>query len=116
MNPSDRPKAPPARINQLQILDEVGLFHIPVLSIAGKEIISTGGKRYIDFCQTNYLSFEFEPLLNQRGYEWTQTWGSVPGWSRMEANAVLYERFEQRLAGLLNARRVLTLPTITITN
>lgn len=116
MSHPERPPTRPARINQLEILDEVGLFHIPVLGIEGKEVISTDGKRYVDFCQTNYLSFEFEPLLNQRGYEWTQTWGSVPGWSRMEANAVLYERFEQRLGHLLDARRVLTLPTITITN
>lgn len=104
------------RPNQLQILDEVGLFRVPVLGIRGKEILSTRGRRYIDFCQTNYLFFEFDPLLNERGYEWTKEWGSMPGWARMEADSSLYERFEERLARFLGAPRVLTLPTITITN
>lgn len=107
---------PAPRANQLQTLDEVGLFHVPVLSIRGKEFTSTGGKTYVDFCQTNYLSFEFDPLLNQRGCAWTQEWGSMPGWSRMEGNCALYGRFEARLSQLLGARRVLLLPTITITN
>jgi 8-amino-7-oxononanoate synthase len=105
-----------ARPNQLQILDEVGLFRVPVLGIRGKEILSTQGRRYIDFCQTSYLGFDFEPLLNERGYEWTKEWGSVPGWARMEADSSLYGRFEERLARLLGAPRVLMLPTITITN
>lgn len=104
------------RVNQLQILDEVGLFRVPVLGIRGKDILSSGGRRYIDFCQTSYLGFDFDPLLNDRGYEWTREWGSVPGWARMEADASLYGRFEERLARLLGAERVLTLPTITITN
>lgn len=112
---SQRPATAP-RPNQLQILDEVGLFRVPVLGMRGKEILSTGGKRYIDFCQTNYLSFEFDPLLNDRGYAWTKEWGSMPGWARMEADCALYERFETRLAALLGAPRVLMLPTITISN
>lgn len=103
-------------INQLAVLDEVGLFHVPVAAIRGKEVVSTDGRIYIDFCQTSYLSFEFDPLLNERGCAWTRTWGAVPGWSRMEANAALYDAFEARLGRLLHARRVLTLPTITITN
>lgn len=102
-------------VNQLATLDEVGLFHIPVAAIRGKEVVSTGGKVYLDFCQTNYLSFEFDPLLNERGCAWTRIWGAMPGWSRMEANAALYGEFEARLGRLLGARRVLTLPTITIT-
>ncbi|HEY8379367.1 MAG TPA: hypothetical protein VIK91_22890, partial [Nannocystis sp.] len=77
-------------VNQLATLDEVGLFHIPVAAIRGKEVVSTGGKVYLDFCQTNYLSFEFDPLLNERGCAWTRIWGAMPGWSRMEANAALY--------------------------
>ena len=89
---------------------------MPVLGMKGKQILSTGGKHYIDFCQTNYLSFEFDPLLNDRGYAWTKEWGSMPGWARMEADCALYERFETRLAALLGAPRVLTLPTITISN
>jgi len=102
--------------NQLAVLDEVGLFHIPVVALDGKDVVSTGGKRYVDFCQTSYLGLEFDPLLNDRGCEWTRTWGAVPGWSRMEANAALYGQFEAKLGALLGARRVLTLPTITITN
>lgn len=101
--------------NQLATLDEVGLFHIPVAAIRGKEVVSTNGRVYLDFCQTNYLSFEFDPLLNERGSEWARAWGAMPGWSRMEANAGLYGEFEAKLGRLLGARRVLTLPTITMT-
>jgi 8-amino-7-oxononanoate synthase len=113
---SDKTRGGRVRPNQLQILDEVGLFRVPVLGIRGKDILSTNGRRYIDFCQTSYLYFDFDPLLNDRGYAWTREWGSVPGWSRMEADSILYGRFEERLAALLGAPRVLTLPTITVTN
>lgn len=102
--------------NQLAVLDEVGLFHIPVAALRGKEVVSTNGRTYVDFCQTSYLGLEFDPLLNERGTAWTREWGAVPGWSRMEANAALYGAFEARLGRFLGARRVLTLPTITITN
>lgn len=102
--------------NQLAVLDEVGLFHIPVAAVRGKEVLSTSGRTYVDFCQTSYLGFEFDPLLNDRGCAWTKEWGAVPGWSRMEANAALYGEFEAKLGRMLGARRVLTLPTITITN
>lgn len=102
--------------NQLAVLDEVGLFHIPVAAIRGKDVVGANGKVYVDFCQTSYLGLEFDPLLNDRGCAWTREWGAVPGWSRMEANAALYDAFEARLGRLLGARRVLTLPTITITN
>lgn len=101
--------------NQLAVLDEVGLFHVPVASLRGKEVVTPAGKTYVDFCQTSYLGFEFDPLLNDRGCAWTRTWGAMPGWSRMEADAALYGEFEARLARLLGARRVLTLPTITVT-
>lgn len=103
-------------VNQLAVLDEVGLFHVPVKALRGKEVVSTSGRTYVDFCQTSYLGFEFDPLLNERGCAWTREWGAVPGWSRMEADAGLYGAFEARLGRLLGARRVLTLPTITITN
>lgn len=102
--------------NQLAVLDEVGLFHIPVAAIRGKDVVSPSGKVYVDFCQTSYLGLEFDPLLNDRGCAWTREWGAVPGWSRMEANAALYGEFEAKLGRFLGARRVLTLPTITITN
>ena len=63
---SDKTRGGRVRPNQLQILDEVGLFRVPVLGIRGKDILSTNGRRYIDFCQTSYLYFDFDPLLNDR--------------------------------------------------
>jgi hypothetical protein len=57
--------------NQLKLLDDLGLFNLPVSMWNGREFVSRG-KSYIDFANTNYLGFDFDPHLHKRGSEMVQ--------------------------------------------
>jgi len=101
--------------NQIKLLDQLGLTQIPIEEWQGREFISQG-KSYIDFAGTNYLGFDFDPLLHQRGAEYMHRWGSLSGWSRMEVNPEIYRHIEKKIGRLLNANRVHLSHTITLTN
>ena len=51
-------------VNQLDTLNQSGLFNFPVLKCDGREFISRG-RKFFDFCSTNYLSYEFDPYLHE---------------------------------------------------
>jgi 8-amino-7-oxononanoate synthase len=101
--------------NQIKLLDQCGLTQISIDEWQGREFLSKG-KHYIDFASTNYLGFDFDPLLHQRGSEYVQKWGNISGWSRMEVEPEIYGQLEQRIGRLLNAKRVHLSHTITLTN
>ncbi len=100
--------------NQLKTLDDIGLFNLPITSWQGREFISNG-KKYIDYANTNYLGFDFDPHLTNKGVEYAQKWSSIAGWSRMEVDPEIYTNLEERLAKFLNCCSVHLSHTITIT-
>lgn len=100
--------------NQLKTLDDIGLFNLPITSWEGREFISKG-KRYIDYANTNYLGFDFDPHLHNLGSEYAKKWSSIAGWSRMEVDPEIYTNLEERLAKFLNCQSVHLSHTITIT-
>ncbi len=100
--------------NQLKILDDLGLFNLPVTSWQGREFISNG-KKYVDYANTNYLGFDFDPHLTNKGVEYAQRWSSISGWSRMEVDPDIYFNLENRIAKFLNCQSVHLSHTITIT-
>ncbi|OQW51906.1 MAG: hypothetical protein A4S09_09570 [Proteobacteria bacterium SG_bin7] len=100
--------------NQLKILDDLGLFNLPITSWQGREFISNG-KKYIDYASTNYLGFDFDPHLTNKGVEYAQKWSSISGWSRMEVDPDIYYNLENRIAKFLNCQNVHLSHTITIT-
>ena len=101
--------------NQLKLLDESGLAGLPISEVRGRELICEG-RTLIDFCGTNYLGFDFNPHLLKKADEYARRWGSMCGWSRLEADPEIYTRLESRIAKFIGAPRVLLSHTITIAN
>ncbi|MBI3556917.1 MAG: aminotransferase class I/II-fold pyridoxal phosphate-dependent enzyme [Deltaproteobacteria bacterium] len=101
--------------NQLKLLDESGLAGLKITEVNGRELVCEGSK-VIDFCGTNYLGFDFQPELLQRGEQYGRRWGTMCGWSRLEADPAIYKDVEARICKLTGAPRALLSHTITITN
>jgi 8-amino-7-oxononanoate synthase len=101
--------------NQLDLLDESRLFNLPASSWSGREFVSNG-KTHVDFANTNYLGFDFDPYVHEKGTRLFQEWGSIAGWSRMEVDPRPYPELEERIARFLGAPEVHLSHTITITN
>lgn len=101
--------------NQIEDLKDAGLLNLTVDSIDGREFYSDG-KRYIDYISTNYLGLDRDKELTKRGLELDSKWGSLVGWSRLEADPVIYKDLENQLARYLGAQDVIFSHTITITN
>lgn len=93
--------------------DEIG--KVPIQSWAGREF-KTANRSFVDFASTNYLGFDFDPLMHKRGTEYAQKWGSIAGWSRLEVDPEIYRSLESRLCGFLGVENILLSHTITITN
>lgn len=93
--------------------DEIG--KVPIQSWSGREF-KTASRSFVDFASTNYLGFDFDPLMHKRGTEYVQKWGSIAGWSRLEVDPEIYRSLESRLCKFLGAENILLSHTITITN
>ncbi len=100
--------------NQLKLIEDLGLFNIHLQNTSGRHIETNKGQ-LIDFVSTNYLGFEFEPLLHKRGSEFSEKFGTCAGWSRMELNPKPYSDAENRIAKFLGAEKIHLSHTITIT-
>ncbi|CAN5489307.1 pyridoxal phosphate-dependent aminotransferase family protein [soil metagenome] len=105
----------PQPINQLDAFTDVGLSRIRISAIDGRELQSEHGT-LIDYCTTNYLGFDFHPLMHEIGSRYAQEWGSLSGWSRLEADAPIYSDTEERICKFLGVKETILAHTITITN
>ncbi|MFN8391348.1 MAG: pyridoxal phosphate-dependent aminotransferase family protein [Bdellovibrionota bacterium] len=99
--------------NQLSTLEQHGLASLQVQEIRGRELVTPQGT-FIDFCNTNYLSFDRHPLMLERGALFAERWGSLCGWSRLEADPIFYKELEDKIARFLGAPRVIISHTITL--
>lgn len=106
----------PSKKNQLIAFTEVGLSGIPVESINGREVKSKDGGSFIDYCTTNYLGFDFDPHMHEVGAAYARDWGTLTGWSRLEADPQIYTETEARISKFLGVKETILSHTITITN
>lgn len=101
--------------NQLTELDSAGLAMVQATSLDGR-YFKSNEKTIIDYCTTNYLGFDFNPHMHEKGTEYQKQWGSLTGWSRLEADPVIYSNLEKRIQNFLGSGEVILSHTITITN
>lgn len=101
--------------NQLTDLDTAGLAMITALELEGRRF-SDGKRSYIDYCTTNYLGFDFRSEMHEHASGFAKTWGTLTGWSRLEADPVIYSNLEKRITSFLGSGETILSHTITITN
>lgn len=99
--------------NQLKFLDEMGLFNLPVTAWEGR-VFTSSGKKYIDFSNTNYLGFDFNPYVSWKGSEFNERWSNIAGWSRMEVDPDIYQNLERRLGAMFGGSKMHLSSTITM--
>jgi len=93
-------------------LHDAGLWDQVIDEIDGRRI-RIGGDWLTDFASCNYLGFDLDPEIQSAIGPLVARWGTHPSWSRMLGSPRLYPELEERLAELLGAPDVLTLPTIS---
>ncbi|MET0415557.1 MAG: pyridoxal phosphate-dependent aminotransferase family protein, partial [Actinoplanes sp.] len=93
-------------------LYDAGLWDQVIDEIDGRRI-RIGNDWLTDFASCNYLGFDLDPRIQQAIGAQVARWGTHPSWSRMLGSPKLYPELEERLAELLGAPDVLTLPTIS---
>lgn len=101
--------------NQLDALYQEGLFNIKANSWQGRRF-NSNGKTFLDFTNTNYLGFDFEPSLMTAANEQQREWSNIAGWSRMEVDPTIYNSLEEKIAQFIKCQRVHLSHTITLTN
>jgi 8-amino-7-oxononanoate synthase len=101
--------------NQLSELDQAGLAMIQATELNGREF-SDGKRSFTDYCTTNYLGFDFRPEMHARGMKLAEKWGTLTGWSRLEADPVIYPDLEKKISKFLGSGETILSHTITITN
>lgn len=101
--------------NQLDAFTEVGLSRIRVNSVDGRELHTPHGT-LIDYCTTSYLGIDFHPHMHEVGSRYARDWGSLTGWSRLEADSPIYSDTEARISKFLGVKETILAHTITITN
>ncbi len=103
------------RANQLHDLTKAALTKQPV-SLQKGRILQVNGNDKIDYVTTNYLGWDFHPLLAEKGLAYFNQWGSLSGWSRLEVDPLIYSQLEKRIAKFIGCKEVILSHTITITN
>ena len=93
-------------------LYDAGLWDQVIDEIDGRRI-RIGDDWLIDFASCNYLGFDLDPQIQAAIGDRVARWGTHPSWSRMLGSPRLYPELEDRLAELLGAPAVLTMPTIS---
>jgi 8-amino-7-oxononanoate synthase len=109
--------APATRVepDSIAALHDAGLWDQVIDEIDGRRI-RIGERWLVDFASCNYLGFDLEPEIQQAIGGQVRRWGTHASWSRMLGSPRLYPMVEERLAELLGAPDVLTLPTISQTH
>jgi 8-amino-7-oxononanoate synthase len=93
-------------------LHDAGLWDQVIEEVDGRRI-RIGTTWLTDFASCNYLGFDLDPQIQAAAGEQIARWGTHPSWSRMLGSPRLYPDLEDRLAELLGAEAVLTMPTIS---
>jgi 8-amino-7-oxononanoate synthase len=93
-------------------LHDAGLWDQVIDEIDGRRI-RIGDDWLTDFASCNYLGFDLDPEIRAAIDVQVARWGTHPSWSRMLGSPRIYPELEERLAELLGAPDVLTLPTIS---
>jgi 8-amino-7-oxononanoate synthase len=101
--------------NQLVAFTDAGLSRIAVKAVDSREIVTNTG-RLIDYCTTSYLGFDFDPHMKEMGNRYADEWGTLVGWSRLEADPHSYDQTEKRISKFLGVKDTILSHTITITN
>jgi 8-amino-7-oxononanoate synthase len=103
-------------VNQIALLDEKGYFSFPAEKYFKNREFQSDGKRFIDFCSTSYLHFDYEEEIIERGLAFVREWGITTQWSRIEADACIHPELEKKIADFVGTPRILLGHTITSTN
>ncbi|HET6533400.1 MAG TPA: pyridoxal phosphate-dependent aminotransferase family protein [Actinoplanes sp.] len=93
-------------------LHDAGLWDQVIEEIDGRRI-RVGDDWLTDFASCNYLGFDLDPAIQAVVTDQIARWGTHPSWSRMLGSPRTYPELEDRLAELLGAEAVLTMPTIS---
>jgi 8-amino-7-oxononanoate synthase len=93
-------------------LHDAGLWDQVIEEIDGRRI-RIGDSWLTDFASCNYLGFDLDEEVQGAIGAQVARWGTHPSWSRMLGSPRIYPELEERLAELLGAPDVLTLPTIS---
>ena len=93
-------------------LHDAGLWDQVIDEIDGRRI-RIGDHWLIDFASCNYLGLDLDPEIQAAAGAQISRWGTHPSWSRMLGSPRLNPDLEDRLAELLGAPDVLTMPTIS---
>ena len=93
-------------------LHDAGLWDQVIEEVDGRRI-RIGNDWLTDFASCNYLGLDLDPQVQSAVTEQIARWGTHPSWSRMLGSPRLYPDLEDRLAELLGAPSVLTMPTIS---
>lgn len=101
------------KLNQLEQLNIDMLVGVPVEGMEGR-ILTTPFGDTIDYCTTNYLGFDYNQKLHEKGSALSKKWGNLIGWSRLEADASLYVNLESRIQKWLNSKEIILGHTITV--
>jgi 8-amino-7-oxononanoate synthase len=104
----------PLKPGQLGVaaLHDAGLWDQVIEEIDGRRI-RIGSDWLIDFASCNYLGLDLDPEVQAAVGVQIAGWGTHPSWSRMLGSPRLNPDLEERLAELLGAPAVLTMPTIS---
>ncbi len=100
---------------QLSELMADQLCPIKIRKIEGRYVYDEN-RKFIDYVTTNYLGFDFDQHLQQKGEQAAREWGSLTGWSRLEADPEIYVNLEKKIGRFLNSGEVILSHTVTITN
>ena len=101
--------------NQLRAIEELkNLSSIKIQSWRGREA-HADGRRYVDYANTNYLGFDFDPALHAAGSAEFDRWGAISGWSRLEIDPEVYSHLEVRISNFIGCSQVQLSHTITVT-
>lgn len=104
-----------SRANQLHDLTKASLTRQRMKKQDGR-LLSINNQQKIDYVTTNYLGWDFHPLLAEKGMKNFKDWGSLSGWSRLEVDPDIYHELEERIAKFIGCKEVILSHTITITN
>jgi 8-amino-7-oxononanoate synthase len=104
------------KINQIQMLKDHDLFCMKSIGVRDGQVQLEDGSWCHDYITTGYLGVDRNQELINRGMEFSNKWGSISNWSRIELDPVIYRNLEDRIAKWMNCSNVILGHTITINN
>ncbi len=98
---------------QLKKIEQQGLSRkLKRLESSADAVVTTNGRRVIEFSSNNYLGLANHPALKEVAFQAVKTYGVGSGASRLIAgNMALYRQLEDRLAQFKGTEAALVFPT-----